>query len=564
MRASLRVAAWVALLASGSGLAPSAPQRASRVSLAAAAAAPDAPPQDYWPGVNAGLRERLEAAGYARPTLIQTKTLKAYGDVIIHAPTGSGKTLAFLVPALSKMLDEDGGRMLVVVPSLELAVQLGVVARSLWAAQAPLVLISDGVSTLEDHRRLVRERPRVVIGTAKRITEIAGTKARDWDALLRDVDTLVLDEADLLLPPAPKFDDAPDETVRFKLNAAILKRHSQKPIVKLLAEFGKPRTAPAEGAAPRALARTVLCSATADADLASRVCAALGSKKSAGDFRVLAGSTALAPPKALIRRGAGFVRMPGTIKHKAYVVKDGRRELSAMAAATALQSIGPRCPVVIVDDTASVSAAVGALRSHGCATAVALHHALGLVGTAGDAPERNADDFLVAGDRRLGDVLNLRDELQQSIRRGLGDDGSGEPPLVVTTASAARGLDLKGVDCVILLDPPKSVDSYIHIAGRCGREGTKGTVVSILPQDSAEETLLQLKRELGVSFERVILSKINAPPSRKRAPAKKPRAAAPAAKAAPQQSAADAREAQVFSNVNDIANAFLSSKPKRR
>lgn len=82
-------------------------------------------------------------------------------------------------------------------------------------------------------------------------------------------------------------------------------------------------------------------------------------------------------------------------------------------------------------------------------------------------------------------------------------------PTVVTTESAARGLDLKGLDAVLLSQPPKSVDSYVHVAGRTGREGRKGTVVTVVPP-SRYAFLAELRRELGISIEEVDMTKLRA------------------------------------------------------
>ena len=43
----------------------------------------------------------------------------------------------------------------------------------------------------------------------------------------------------------------------------------------------------------------------------------------------------------------------------------------------------------------------------------------------------------------------------------------------------ARGLDIPGVNCVIQLSLPSSVDTYLHRAGRTGRLGREGKVVTL-------------------------------------------------------------------------------------
>lgn len=52
--------------------------------------------------------------------------------------------------------------------------------------------------------------------------------------------------------------------------------------------------------------------------------------------------------------------------------------------------------------------------------------------------------------------------------------------LIVATEYEARGLDLKECKLVFILGLPASASSYLHMAGRTGRFGTQGTVISVL------------------------------------------------------------------------------------
>ncbi len=47
----------------------------------------------------------------------------------------------------------------------------------------------------------------------------------------------------------------------------------------------------------------------------------------------------------------------------------------------------------------------------------------------------------------------------------------GKFPILVATDVAARGLDVRGLSCVINFDAAKSLDAHIHRIGRTGREG---------------------------------------------------------------------------------------------
>lgn len=73
------------------------------------------------------LSQSLEQLGFSTPTPIQAiSATKAHVDdenLLLFAPTGSGKTLAYLLPALSKAIEQHG-TVLMVAPTRELAVQL--------------------------------------------------------------------------------------------------------------------------------------------------------------------------------------------------------------------------------------------------------------------------------------------------------------------------------------------------------------------------------------------------------------------------------------------------------
>ena len=61
--------------------------------------------------------------GYTQPTTIQEKTLPLAlegRDVVAKAQTGSGKTAAFLVPVLTKLIQNPKAKALVLVPVREL------------------------------------------------------------------------------------------------------------------------------------------------------------------------------------------------------------------------------------------------------------------------------------------------------------------------------------------------------------------------------------------------------------------------------------------------------------
>lgn len=68
---------------------------------------------------------------------------------------------------------------------------------------------------------------------------------------------------------------------------------------------------------------------------------------------------------------------------------------------------------------------------------------------------------------------NKRKQLLEQVR-------SGELPVLVASDLAARGLDLPGVDLVVNYSLPPGTAAYLHRAGRTGRAGRPGVVLSMV------------------------------------------------------------------------------------
>ena len=74
---------------------------------------------------------------------------------------------------------------------------------------------------------------------------------------------------------------------------------------------------------------------------------------------------------------------------------------------------------------------------------------------------------------------------------------SGKAKALVSSDLAARGLDVPGISHVIALNVPADADVYIHRAGRTGRAGKRGIMVSI--GDELEmRRLAALEKKLGI------------------------------------------------------------------
>lgn len=79
----------------------------------------------------------------------------------------------------------------------------------------------------------------------------------------------------------------------------------------------------------------------------------------------------------------------------------------------------------------------------------------------------------------------------------------GKLQLLLSTDLAARGLDIEDITHVFNFDPPLNVDYYVHRAGRTGRMGRSGHVISLV---TPKELFIMKKyaKQLGVSIEEKI------------------------------------------------------------
>ncbi len=73
----------------------------------------------------------------------------------------------------------------------------------------------------------------------------------------------------------------------------------------------------------------------------------------------------------------------------------------------------------------------------------------------------------------------------------------GKMNMLIATDIAARGLDIQGVTHVVQIDSPKDIAQYIHRAGRTGRMGANGTVISLVTEREERE-LKRYCRELNI------------------------------------------------------------------
>ncbi|RZJ05866.1 MAG: DEAD/DEAH box helicase, partial [Haliea sp.] len=157
-------------------------------------------------GLSPALLRAVSARAYLSPTAIQSAAIPAVlqgRDVLASAQTGSGKTAAFALPLLQLLQQQASAdrprrvRLLVLVPTRELAAQVGEEIRSLGQhlPQALKVAVVFGGVSINPQMMHLRGGADIVVATPGRLLDLADHNA----VVLSGVAALVLDEADRLL-----------------------------------------------------------------------------------------------------------------------------------------------------------------------------------------------------------------------------------------------------------------------------------------------------------------------------------------------------------------------------
>ena len=474
------------------------------------------------------LAEALAADGFERPSAIQEAAMPRIArreDVVIHAHTGSGKTLAFLVPLLSRLEPRTPLQLLLLAPSRELALQLAAQLESL-VAPAPaasrlrLSLVVGGVAEggeLTQRRELEHRAGEVVVATVDALRRVLDVGRDDGFGggrklelrLASNLDAIVLDEVDALLPPpalrgqavyrrkdwAKAGKDA-RRMARRKVGAAPLLRR----IARALEVVGTERRRPPQ---------IVGASATVSRGLLLQLREALDPDfvgRHTRDTRALRQLPAVVGvPERLLRResagrGVAGVGVPTELRHWIATSPAPQTPEGVAAALRTLQAETPaRGALVVLPDREGVSlnAWIDALRRAGLAHAEPLHGAMGFPTPGAPMLGAKATPKLLRAYRQLG--------ARDGDDDGAADAAADAPSrLLVTTEASCRGIDVRAIDIVLMLFCPNTADKYVHLAGRAGRGDAvprPGTVLMLIEDDEARRVGM-LTSQLQISVRR--------------------------------------------------------------
>ncbi|GMK41116.1 hypothetical protein PCCS19_41720 [Paenibacillus sp. CCS19] len=165
---------------------------------------------------------------------------------------------------------------------------------------------------------------------------------------------------------------------------------------------------------------------------------------------------------------AGKQRVAETIEHY-YIVVDKRDKVDA--ARRLVRLINPTSALLFLNDTDNIAQWESKLRYEG---------------------------FSV--DMLYGDANKQRRSSTLDKFRG------GSCKILLATDIAARGIDISGLPLVLNLDPPIDADHYVHRAGRTGRMGNKGMVITIITHQ--ERFIMdKFSKRLGIVLEERVMAR---------------------------------------------------------
>lgn len=133
-----------------------------------------------------------------QPTAIQTLVIPqmvAQKDILALANTGSGKTLAYALPLLEQLKTTPTQKGLILVPTRELAAQVGEVINQIAQPLGLSAVVLCGGVDKQLQLEALKQTPNIVIATTGRLLDLVANESLSLERISR----LVLDEADRLL-----------------------------------------------------------------------------------------------------------------------------------------------------------------------------------------------------------------------------------------------------------------------------------------------------------------------------------------------------------------------------
>ena len=407
-------------------------------------------------------------------------------DTIIHADTGSGKTLCFALPMLSLIAPANRNLQgIVLAPTLELAAQ---------TAQVFNALQPESATALSRETTELPNAP-VVVGPPAMMLRLLSSSAAGRSAplpreLLRSLRTVVVDEADALLMPLGKY-----STLKERMQREDHPKEATVLLEQLCAALGdKVQIVAASATVGRPLRRALAATCDRPFELV-RVADGVGLAGNEAVPATTVGRLADVPLDGPAKRAVSLA--PGISVE--IVTSESDNVLAAVH--DVLRAERVPLPLLFISPGRSLVAELKLLRQCDL-DAVALDEAI--MSKVSDttrvlaAPRADAEG---GGEVPVGLQASAPDAAAApSMATPTVGQLDTPPRLLVATPSGARGLDLPGLDLVIIHGVPPSADSLVHLAGRTARQGACGKAVIITTPEEADARLPAIGSQLGIDL----------------------------------------------------------------
>ncbi|TPX35020.1 hypothetical protein SmJEL517_g02441 [Synchytrium microbalum] len=459
-------------------------------------------------------------------------------DIVFRSITGSGKSITLVAIAASKLEKKQPSsqpnhvQTVLLSPTRELAVQL-----YQWTTQLlehhdadyikkHVQVILNGLDRTEQTSRLQKSTPSILIGTPLRILELVDDGVLD----LSKVETLVLDEVDYLIREA-----SPKASVREKFRNTIHPKPSETLVQKIvhlrrpeLIENEQPITPKSQSPKMPSMPKKPVV-AVAQSRTPFQIIATSATLPAFLYESLVKRRKWLKNPLLLDMTSTGETSPPNISHHVLTVREDGTtRDLYDSSQEDALPIDELEMALPDADDLV-IDAVVDIIKRDNIQSAmlfvsssVALGPILDKLNAAGIPSDKlirqvEWSDFGIEVHATARDsepqkeAGTVEGTMSSTTKAAVVSDTTAKTApfasftsgdnirVLVATEHAARGLDMPNISHVFILGPPISPTSYFHMAGRTGRFGRRGTVITVLSGRRYSERVLKMLKSLQLS-----------------------------------------------------------------
>ena len=144
------------------------------------------------------IKQNIVRLGYTVPTAIQDQAMTPIfngKNVVGVANTGTGKTAAFLIPLINKAMNDKTQKVIIIVPTRELAIQIRDAFFTLSHNTQVNTAVCIGGAFMREQMYELRRNPQFIIGTPGRLKDFVNRNVLN----LAQFNNVVLDEVDRML-----------------------------------------------------------------------------------------------------------------------------------------------------------------------------------------------------------------------------------------------------------------------------------------------------------------------------------------------------------------------------